>query len=555
MASSPVTINGTIQIVPTPHIEWKIGHNAKVDIIQISVSGGIATILTSTPHLMNVTDTFTLDDNAAIPISGIQSIITPYSFTYNTSAIDGTYPNGYIVNNTGGKEVTKYKIEKFGYNNMWRLSYISGDEPRFTDFGVAVDDIIVLSGDTFSSNNNGTFRILGVTNTEVIYQNSTASEQLNTIKNFNDKNISVTWTTASDTILGLVGAFKNVSIGDWVKQREDEDSEYRQVIYMQDDLGADQSGSPELATRIILGSVYGGLSNDALGVAWDQNYGVETGFILQNVNDIRFLEGDSVRINDSLSIDEIVHDDWFDPNNSGVFNIDKIGTDNFYRPYIQLENKSGVIQSDVLISVKTNGIIITEGTLNRFSTIKEIAHIAIDEFDKNKRIVYLTPGNRRYKFSQSNMTTITSTGKLSYDTNIRTGVDGYLYYTGLLRTVQRIVDGFEPDENTYSGRKAIGGIVEILPPIIKKVYINLDITTNEGVNIDKINSDIKSTVINYVNNLGIGKDVILSEVIRRVKSIIGIEAVTFITPSPNEERIAIADTEKAFIEISNIGVS
>jgi hypothetical protein len=40
---------------------------------------------------------------------------------------------------------------------------------------------------------------------------------------------------------------------------------------------------------------------------------------------------------------------------------------------------------------------------------------------------------------------------------------------------------------------------------------------------------------------------ILSEVIARVKAIIGIDAVTFTTPSPSQERIAVADDEKAFI--------
>jgi hypothetical protein len=33
------------------------------------------------------------------------------------------------------------------------------------------------------------------------------------------------------------------------------------------------------------------------------------------------------------------------------------------------------------------------------------------------------------------------------NTDVTTGIDGYLYYTGLLRRVQRIVDGYEPEVN------------------------------------------------------------------------------------------------------------
>jgi uncharacterized phage protein gp47/JayE len=159
------------------------------------------------------------------------------------------------------------------------------------------------------------------------------------------------------------------------------------------------------------------------------------------------------------------------------------------------------------------------------------------------------------KFSESNRTLLTALGKIGYSTDVTSGVDGYTYYTGLLRTVQRTIDGFEADPSNYPGRRAVGGLIETLPPLIRRVRISIDITTNEGVNIGEISNEIKSTVINYIDELGVGEDVILSEIIARVMVIRGIAAVTFVTPTPDTERIPVAEEEKAFIVASDISIA
>jgi hypothetical protein len=55
--------------------------------------------------------------------------------------------------------------------------------------------------------------------------------------------------------------------------------------------------------------------------------------------------------------------------------------------------------------------------------------------------------------------------------------------------------------------------------------------------------------------LGVGEDVVLSEIIRRVKDITGVDAVTFTTPSPTLERIAVYDNEKALTAPDLISLS
>jgi len=181
--------------------------------------------------------------------------------------------------------------------------------------------------------------------------------------------------------------------------------------------------------------------------------------------------------------------------------------------------------------------------------------MAIDEFDSEKTIIYFSPAGSESKFSETNKTILSPLGKIGANLDIVKGADGYLYYIGIMRTVQRTIDGFEPDEETYPGRRAVGGIIEPLPPLAQRATVAIKVTTNNGVNLNDITNQIKSTIINYVTSLGVGGDVILSTIVVKVKAIEGVAAVTFITPTPDNERIAINDNEKAFIEASDISIA
>jgi len=126
----------------------------------------------------------------------------------------------------------------------------------------------------------------------------------------------------------------------------------------------------------------------------------------------------------------------------------------------------------------------------------------------------------------------------------------------LMRTVQRIVDGFEPDAITYPGRRAIGGVIETLPPLIKRITMTLQVTTNEGVNLNDVTNDIKSAIIGYINQLGVGGDAILAEVVVRVMGIAGVEAVTVSSPlATTEGRIPVSDNERAYVTPTDISVA
>lgn len=547
---------GTVAVYPTPIIQWNLKHAAPVSVVQIVLAApfGSASVTTSMQHKLREGDSFVLADSG-LAQSGIVLTVpsaTSFTFTDSTGSVAGNYILGNVIRS--GRTTTRYKIESLEFNNLFRLQYVDGDAPGFVDCGVAVDDVMAISGSTFNSSNASRFRVLAVDNTSVVFENSGGLEELNTLVSFNNLSTAVTWTANSNLVLGSVGNFKNVAIGDWVKKSEDNEMYYIQVVGL---LNASNSPvSAILATKLLLGDNYRGTTAVTEGVSFDQNSDVGKGVYLKEMSDIAFYEGDSVAIADSLFVDKIADASWFSTPNSGTFVINQYGTDGTsYRPFLRTKNSASQNQTNRSIAVSPLGIFLIEGENAKYSSIRMVEHTAIDSFNNDRRSVYMTPATKVDKLSQSNQTKISPLGKLSYITDVTTGIDGYTYYTGLLRTVQRIIDGFEPDQVTYPGRRAVGGIIETLGPLIKRVVMSISVTTNEGVNLNEITNDIKSAIINYIDDLGVGEDVILSEIIVKVMSITGVAAVTFNTPIPSTERISVADNEKAFVEPTDISIA
>lgn len=552
MATTSIGATGSILVSTSPIIEWRTNHSAKIVITSTSIVSNIATATTNGPHRLNVGDTFVGTDIPAVispDTSTVLSIVDANQFTYASTNPDvsNVAPAGFLLKT--GEVESKYKIEDLGFNNMFRLSIANGDSPLFTSCGVAVDDVLVLSGSTFSPINNGEFRVLAVDETSIIYQNVNGVEELDTFVKFNNFDTDVVWQSNSNQITGAVGAFNNLAVGDWVKKETDDDTFYNQISSF-------NTGNASTATAITLANSYAGITSTTTGHALDQNSDIGTGVILRDIRDIKLLEGDAVRTNDVLFISENTNSNWFNTTNSGTFTVDALGTNSVDgKVFLRVTNAVGIAETSIQLDIANTVLSITESDDNKFSTIKQIHSVSIDEFNNDRRLIYLSPGNRVYKWSQSNVSSISALGKIGYNQDIVTGVDGYLYYTGLLRKVQRIIDGYEPDATNFPGRKAVGSLIEVLPPLPRRVTVAIDVTTQDGVNLSEISDEITSAIINYISDLGVGEDVILSDIIVRVKNIDGVAAVTFITPEPSEERIAISSDEKAFIESSDISIA
>lgn len=543
MPSQPIGA-GTVLVVPTPTKRWFLPHIAPISIVSISVSSGTATVYTATPHRFLTGDSVDITSPASISTHTI-TVIDTISFSISLAVADGVYSGGSCIKSID--TATKYRIENLGSNQFYRLKAISGNMPKFINSGTSTDDVLVIQGLTFKNSNTGKFRIYSASEDSIVFQNPQGTEELDTITPINPLDTAVIWTANVNTVTGSAGSFANVTVGSWVKKVEDEMEFLVQVIAI--------NNTPDLATEITLGSNYAGTSSVSQGIVIDLESDINTGVTLKNVDDVMVFEGDSCFAGDTLFVDDIVDNDWFSIQNTGSFPVLSVALGSDLLPYIQVQTSSGISEADVQLAVDTSGVYILEGQDNRTTMVKEVRHVVIDEFDPNKRIVYLFPSNMSEKISQTYGTKIGSMGKLGYTTEVTTGIDGYLYYTGLMRKVQRIVDGFEPDPTNYPGRRAVGSAIESLPPLIRRISLSLEVTTNEGVNLNEISNDIISTIISYVTSLGVGQDVILSEVIVQVMSIKGVAATTFTDPSPTQERIAISDIEKAYIEASDISIA
>ena len=551
MSSTAVGLGNDVQVCPTPIIKWSLSHAAKSKITTMNGVAGAINVICASSHMMNSGDSIDIVDSDNV-LDGTYGPITvsstnQFSFTYGSATFTETASGATVIKS--GLVPTRYRLQKLGFNGMIRVSRQDGESPRFIDNGVAVDDYIVIGGNTFSSNNSGRFRVIAVDNDAVMLLNDTATDELNTIVPFNSKSLYATWTANTNVVTGVAGTFKNVNVGDWVKKPEDSDSAYIQVISM-------LPSTPSAATSLTLGSNYSGSTAIAPGVSYDMMSDYDKGVVLDNIDDISIYEGDSVVAGDTLYVQNIVNSNWFSSANIGNFQVTEVGTNAItYKPFLRIKNTAGVAESNRLMSINVSGLYLTESLVNKFYSIRKVSRVALDDLSTDRRSIYITPHSRSYKFSNSNSTSITHMGKLGYTTDVTTGIDGYLYYTGLLRRVQRIVDGYEPDAENFPGRRAVGGLIETLPPLIRKISVSINITTDEGVNLGDISSNIKSVIINYVSTLGVGEDVILSEITAAVMQIKGVAATTFTYPNPSTERITIADNEKATIDPNDIGIA
>lgn len=549
--STTAISTGTVNICPAPRNRWNLAHAAPTPISSLSRTGSTVTVQTTVSHNLNTGDATFIRDSISAVVDGSYSPVTvvgPQTFTFVNAGTTVVELNVGATSTPATANPTTYRLLKLGANNLVRIDVTSGNSPRFADCGVAVDDYLVIQGTTFNSSNNGIHRVIAVDNSSIVFEHVGAVDDRNLLLPFNHNSIPVVWTANSNIVTGPAGAFKQLATGVWVKKVEDKDSQYLQVT------GSD-TGSYVTATKIFLGQLYAGISGSALGVRYDMIGGYDSGVTLNNADDILIYEGDSAFKTDTLYVQAITNSNWFTPNNTGSFEIIEIGNNpSDCRPFIRVKNSIAVTETNRNISAAPQGFYIIENDTYKYTTYRSIANSTISDTNNLQRNIYLLPDARAYKIAGANNSIMQHVGKFGYDLITSVGTDGYLYYTGLLRRTQRTVDGFAPDPATFAERRAVGSRIEILPPLIRNIAIVITVTTNEGATIQDISGNIKSAIIDYVNALGVGQDVILSAIIAAVMKVKGVAAATFNAPIPSEERITVASNEKALIFADAIGI-
>ena len=194
--------------------------------------------------------------------------------------------------------------------------------------------------------------------------------------------------------------------------------------------------------------------------------------------------------------------------------------------------------------------------VNAKSVVSYLSNSAVTSLSSVADIELVGNGNK-VQISSKNPGTLgsiqiaggTANPELAFSTTQVIGRNGYRYYIGILQKAQHTIDGLDADLENYPGVKAAGVQVEVLPPIVRLSKYEIDLTFKDNITPLLIKDRVIDAVSSYVNSLGVGKDVILTEIIDLLMSIEGVLDVKFITPSEN---IPIADNEIARVNTNDI---
>ena len=293
---------------------------------------------------------------------------------------------------------------------------------------------------------------------------------------------------------------------------------------------------------------------------------------------IRIISGDSVRIGDKLRISSPpATTQWFNDVFFGSWQITGIGMQAldyaayflphdgadgdydqaFIAPYVDFEMPAGAPISvtdsggaDVdsfLIADNDTAIGFVEGS--SFSCIRQVIGHGVNSQNVENRDLYMRPQISSHKMSDSFGTKLTALNKLGFEERTFQGIDGYKVHSGLVRQAHRIIDGLPSNKILFPGVKASGAVIEVQTSLIRSININLQVRPTNGVTLNSIQELVKSTVAGYVNNLGAGAPVVISEIQRVVQSLPGVFSVKVLSTLPvaDDDRIVVSDTEKAFV--------
>lgn len=177
-----------------------------------------------------------------------------------------------------------------------------------------------------------------------------------------------------------------------------------------------------------------------------------------------------------------------------------------------------------------------------YETYRTVRTVAPDPTDPtNIALVVVEPGYDISLLNEGQGARVSLPNRLGFATDPVPGISGYQYWIGLKRRVQRVLDGFEPDSTTFPGVRAAGVGIEAREPQIQRVTLNIKVKTKEGVALASISDTIKSSVVGFINSLGLGVDVILSDIVCIVRETAGVESVILVDPELKTERITVND--------------
>lgn len=152
---------------------------------------------------------------------------------------------------------------------------------------------------------------------------------------------------------------------------------------------------------------------------------------------------------------------------------------------------------------------------------------------------------------------VTALSKLEFPSTIGKGKDGYDYNTGLIGEANRVLYGLESDPVTYPGVIAAGASVNIAGPVVRRIQVSLALRIRNGANKQATFDAVRSAVTTYVNSLGIGQPIAISQIVSVAGAIGGVEAVSVANPTygTSSDQIAVQPYEKPMVLQSELDIT
>jgi len=141
---------------------------------------------------------------------------------------------------------------------------------------------------------------------------------------------------------------------------------------------------------------------------------------------------------------------------------------------------------------------------------------------------------------------------IAADDNALGSVGAYTYSRGLAAYAQRLVNGDKTDLDNFPGIRSLGTQCKVVIPTVVTPTIVIQVVSVSGVADAALASTVQSVVQAYVNGLGMGKAVLLSEVIRLVKSVPGVADCRVLSPAAN---FSVLDGQIARMNASDVVIA
>jgi len=109
----------------------------------------------------------------------------------------------------------------------------------------------------------------------------------------------------------------------------------------------------------------------------------------------------------------------------------------------------------------------------------------------------------------------------------------YTYFSGLIADVQEVIDGNPNDRVDFPGIRAAGILVRVLTPVVRSIAVSATLTIASGNDVTTMQNNVTTAITNYINNLGIGANVVRSELIAVIMNVPGMVDVNVTIPLGN----------------------